>query len=75
MSKQTTIQLDKKVIKELKEVKEYPEQTYNSLIQNMVESFRKAKERNQNDKFLHEIQKEKMRELWDNKEDEAWEHA
>ena len=75
MSKQTTIQLDKKVIKELKEVKEYPEQTYNSLIQNMVESFRKAKERNQYDKFLHEIQKEKMRELWDNKEDEAWEHA
>lgn len=24
-------------------------------------------------KFLQEIQKAKMKELWDNKEDEAWE--
>ena len=75
MSRNTTIQLDKRVIKELKEVKEYPEQTYNTLIQKMVESFKKAKERDQYDKFLHEIQKKKMKELWDNKEDEAWEHA
>jgi len=28
----------------------------------------------QYDKFLEEIQKPKMKELWDNKEDEAWEH-
>lgn len=25
------------------------------------------------DKFLHSIQKEKMKELWDNKEDDEWE--
>jgi len=27
------------------------------------------------DKFLRRIQQEKMKELWDNKEDEAWEKA
>jgi len=27
------------------------------------------------DKFLCQIQQEKMKELWDNKEDEAWENA
>jgi len=31
-----------------------------------------AKKRNQYDEFLHKIQKEKMKELWDNKEDEEW---
>lgn len=25
------------------------------------------------DKFLHKIQQKKMKKLWDNKEDEAWE--
>lgn len=33
----------------------------------------KMKEINQYDKFLHKIQQEKMRELWDNKEDDEWE--
>ena len=27
------------------------------------------------DEFLHKIQKAKMKELWDNKEDEIWETA
>jgi hypothetical protein len=27
------------------------------------------------DKFLHYAQKDKMKELWDNKEDEAWERT
>ena len=71
----TTIQLDKKVVKKLKEIKEYPEQTYNVLIEKMVENFKKARDRDQYDKYLHHIQKQKMKELWDNKEDEAWEHA
>ena len=30
---------------------------------------------NQYDEFLHKIQQEKMQELWDNKEDEAWENV
>ncbi|MCK5026400.1 MAG: hypothetical protein KAS15_07410 [Nanoarchaeota archaeon] len=71
----TTIQLDKSLVKSLKEVREYPRQTYNELIKNMVEAFRAIKKRNQYDEFLHKIQQAKMKELWDNKEDEAWENA
>lgn len=71
----TTIQLEKRVVKELNEVKEYPEQTYNTLIQKMIEAFRNLKEHDQYDKFLHVIQKQKMKELWDNKEDEEWENV
>jgi len=31
-----------------------------------------AKKSNSYDEFLHRVQQEKMKELWDNKEDEAW---
>lgn len=75
MTKNTTIQLDKSVVEKLKEAKEYPEQTYNSLIERMVDVFEKSKKRDQYDKFLHQIQQHKMKEIWDNKEDEAWEDA
>ena len=75
MTELTTIQLDKKVVRKLKEVKEYPEQTYNALIERMVDTFKTVKSKDQYDKFLHHIQKNKMKELWDNKNDEAWEDA
>ena len=29
--------------------------------------------KNEHDKFFYEIQKNKMKELWDNKKDESWE--
>jgi hypothetical protein len=41
----------------------------------MIELFKNVKKRNQYDEFLHKIQQQKMKELWDNKEDEAWEDA
>lgn len=69
----TTIQLDKSLVNSLKEIREYPRQTYNELIKNMVHVFKSIKKNNQYDKFLHKIQQAKMKELWDNKEDEAWE--
>jgi predicted nucleotidyltransferase component of viral defense system len=75
MSEVTTIQLDKKIVRELKDVKEYPEQTYSALLQKLIALFKRVKERDQYDKFLHTIQQQKMRELWDNKADEAWENA
>ncbi len=71
----TTIQVDKSVAKSLKKSKEYPRQTYNELISRMIDTYRAVKERNQYDEFLHKIQQQKMQELWDNKEDEAWETA
>ena len=75
MTEATTIQVDKSIVNSLKEVREYPRQTYNELLKHMVQVFKGVKKRNQYDEFLHKIQKTKMKELWDNKEDEAWENA
>jgi hypothetical protein len=69
----STILLDKKLIFELKRVKEYPRQTYNELLSKMIKAFIQIKQKNQYDEFLHKIQQQKMKELWDNKEDEDWE--
>ncbi len=71
----TTIQIDRGVMIKLKKVKEYPRQTYSELLEKMAKVFQALKEKNQYDEFLHKIQQPKMRELWGNKEDEAWENA
>ncbi|MBI3035875.1 hypothetical protein HYY71_06150 [Candidatus Woesearchaeota archaeon] len=73
MTEVTTIQLDKKIIEKLKKAKEYPRQTYNELVDKAVSVFIAVKKKNSYDEFLHKIQQYKMKELWDNKEDEAWE--
>jgi len=75
MNNVTTIQLDKSIVQSLKKIREYPRQTYNELISHMIEIFKNVKERNQYDEFLHKIQQQKMKELWHNQEDEAWEDA
>ncbi len=75
MTDVSTIQLKKEVIEDLKKAKEYPRQTYNELLEKMSKIFIVLKERNQYDEFLHKVQQPKMKELWDNKEDEAWENA
>lgn len=75
MGNQSTIILDKEVINQLKKTKEYERQTYNELLRRMIKFFKEAKKRNQYDEFLHKIQQAKMKELWDNKEDEAWENV
>ena len=75
MREQSTILLDKRVITLLKKAREHPRQTYNELLEKIANIFIKMQERNQYDEFLHKIQQEKMKELWDNKEDEAWENA
>ena len=71
----TTIQIDKSLVNSLKEAREYPRQTYNELLKRMVQVFKTIKKKNQYDEFLHKIQQAKMKELWDNKEDRAWENA
>ncbi len=72
MKEQSTILLDKDVIALLKKARDHPRQTYNELLKRIVNIFLKMKEKNQYDEFLHKIQQEKMKELWDNKEDEVW---
>jgi hypothetical protein len=73
------VQLRKSVVKELKSIKEYPRQTYNEIIMNLVNqaktSNNRKKEASHYDEFLHAIQQLKMKELWDNDEDQAWENA
>ncbi len=69
---ETTLQLTQEVLGLLKQSKEYPRQTYNELLQKMVQVFHAVKERNQYDEFLHKIQQPKMKELWDNPADEEW---
>ncbi len=71
----TTIQLDTKIVEKLKKNREYQRQTYNELIEHMLHVFTMVKKRNQYDEFLHKIQQPKLKELWDNKEDEDWEYA
>ncbi|MBS3151806.1 hypothetical protein J4230_00185 [Candidatus Woesearchaeota archaeon] len=72
MAEVTTIQLDKSILENLKKSKEYPRQSYNELIVHMLEIFKNIKSKNQYDEFLHKIQQQKMRELWDNEKDEVW---
>jgi len=75
MSEYTTIQLDKTIVDELKSIKQYPRETYREVIINMLKYIKETKKTNQYDEFLYKIQQAKMKELWDNKEDEAWENA
>ena len=71
----TTIQIERSLVESLKSTREYPKQTYNELIKNMLQLFQSIKKKNQYDEFLHKIQQVKMKGLWGNKADEAWEDA
>jgi len=73
--KATTIQLKKSIVKELRSIRRYPRETYNETISNLIQLSKESKNRRQYDEFLHKVQQTKMKELWDNTEDEAWEHA
>ena len=71
----TTIQLKKSVVEELKSIRKYPRETYNETISNLIKTSKETRNRRQYDEFLHTIQQKKMKELWDNDEDEAWANA
>ena len=75
MKDATTIQLKKSVVKELKSIRKYPRETYNEIISNLIKISKDSKKRRQYDEFIHKIQQAKMKELWGNEEDEAWEDA
>jgi len=75
MKEATTIQLKKSVVKELKSIRKYPRETYNETISNLIKIAKESKKIRQYDEFIHKIQQAKMKQLWDNEEDEAWEDA
>ncbi len=75
MTKTSTVLLNKRVIELLKKTKEHPRQTYNEILEKIITVYLTMRKRNQYDEFLHKIQQPKMKELWDNKADEAWKHV
>ncbi len=75
MKEATTIQLKKSVVKELKSIRKYPRETYNETISELIKIAKDSKKKSQYDEFIHKIQQAKMKELWDNEEDEAWKDA
>jgi hypothetical protein len=74
-SETTTIQLKKSVVKELQNARKYPRETYNEIISDLIKTAKQTKKKTQYDEFIHKVQQAKMRELWDNVDDEAWENA
>ena len=75
MVEESTILIKKELIEKLKSARDYPRETYNEVLEKMIALYLTTKKKNQYDEFLHKIQQLKMKELWDNKEDEAWENA
>ena len=75
MKEATTIQLKKSVVKELKNIRKYPRETYNETISDLIKIAKNSKKKTQYDEFIHKIQQTKMKELWNNEEDEAWKDA
>lgn len=75
MKDKSTILISKDTISLLQKAKEHPRQTYDELLKHMSKQHLARKQYNQYDEFLHKIQQQKMKELWDNEEDEAWERA
>jgi predicted CopG family antitoxin len=66
----TTIQVEDSTLTELKKLRKNPRQTYNELILDLIQM--KTLLKNQYDEFLHVVQQERMKELWENKDDEIW---
>lgn len=71
----TTIQLKKSIVKELKNIRKHPRETYNETIANLIKTSTERRPNRQYDEFLHTIQQKIMKELWDNTEDEDWASA
>ena len=75
MGELTTIQIRKSTSRSLKETMIYRRETYDEVIIRLVELFNSVERKNQYDEFLHKVQQRKMRELWDNEDDEEWDHV
>ena len=73
MSTFTTVRIDTEVVDALDKLKKHRRESYNEVISELVDLAKGSSK--YHDKFLNEIQKAKMKELWDNKEDEAWERV
>lgn len=73
MSDFTTVRVNVDVLEALNKLKKHHRESYNEVISELVDFAKQSTK--YRDRFLIQVQKIKMRELWDNKEDEAWERA
>ncbi len=71
----TTIQIKKDTAQLLKANRDHSRDSYDDIIRKLLQFYENARTHNQYDEFLHKIQQMKMRELWDNDEDDAWDQS
>lgn len=72
MNHQSTIKLDKRIVGELRKLKDRPNESYSEVVSKLVKSFNNEKKLGKKERFLLAMQQEKMTELWDNEYDEIW---
>ena len=72
MNHKSTIKLEKKVVKELKKLKDKPNESYSEVVSKIVKHFNNERKLGKKERFLLALQQEKMTELWDNEYDEIW---
>ena len=66
---QSTILIEKKLIKDIQKAKDYTRQTYNEILRKMLDLYLLFKGVQVD---IATLQKSKMSQLWDSKEDEVW---
>ena len=71
----TTIQLKKSIVKALSRLKKYDRQTYGEIILDLVNFAKSERMSEEYEEFVKMAQQKRMKELWDTKEDEAWENV
>ncbi len=69
---QSTILIEKKLIKDIQKAKDYPRQTYNEILRKMLDLYILFKGVQVDTANIHSLQKSKMSQLWNSKEDEVW---
>ena len=69
---QSTILMEKKPIKDIQKAKDYPRQTYNGILRKMRDLYILFKGVPVSTANIHSLQKSKMSQLWNSKEDEVW---
>lgn len=68
----STILIEKNLIKDIKKVKDYPRQTYDEILRKLLDVYVLFKGVQFDTANIHTLQKSKMTEIWDSKEDEVW---
>lgn len=72
---QSTILIDKKLIKDIQKAKDHPRQTYNEILRKMLDLYLLFQGVQVDTENINSLQKSKMTEIWSSKEDEVWDEV